>query len=211
MLTIESNSSLTANSAQFGGGIFNSNYATAMVMDCTLTGNSASSSGGGIYNAATGSGAGPGLTVEADSGLSTISGNSAANGGGIDNAAGATAMVFDTTISMNSATDSGGGIFNAGTLTVESDDASVPMSDPNRTDQAISSAVSGNSADVDGGGIENAAGASAVVSECTISMNSATRSGGGIDNAGNLTVDSSNLSGNSAALGGGAGISTAVR
>ena len=44
-----------------------------------------------------------------------ITGNSAASGGGIYNAAGATLTISNTTVSGNFAGSAGGGIYNAGT------------------------------------------------------------------------------------------------
>jgi hypothetical protein len=127
----------------------------------------------------------------------TISGNTAADGGGILNNEFATLTVSGCTLSDNSAQGgpfaSGGGIFNAegGTLTVSS------------------SILSGNSAvglEARGGAIANGL-ATATVSGCTLSGNSAAgleARGGGISNDGTLLVsDNSNLSGNAATLGGG--------
>jgi hypothetical protein len=93
-----------------GGGIDNNGMLT--VRASTLSGNSASVEGGGIFN-------------EEESGVlavrgSTFSGNSAGDsGGGISNAG--TATVQEGTLSGNSAGSAGGGLFNAasGTLTVD--------------------------------------------------------------------------------------------
>ena len=46
---------------------------------------------------------------------STVSGNSARNGGGIYNQGGALTLLTNSTVSGNSADNSGGGIYNAGT------------------------------------------------------------------------------------------------
>src|SRR5207249_4549577 len=92
-----------------GGGIYN-DHATLTVSRCTLSGNSASSDGGGIYNAGVEGNAT--LTLSA----STLSGNSASHdGGGIYNDArggSATLTISASTLSANSASEFGGGIYN---------------------------------------------------------------------------------------------------
>src|SRR5260370_3691349 len=76
-----SHSTLTGNSAQFGGGIYNNGYngsAPLTVSSSILSSNSASSgSGGGIYNNGESSSTG---TVQIAN--STLSGNSASGSGG---------------------------------------------------------------------------------------------------------------------------------
>ncbi len=119
----------------------------------------------------------------------TITGGSAAYGGGIYNSG--TLTVTGCTISGNSAeTYDGGGIYNSGTLTV------------------IGSTLSGNSAERYGGGINNGYRSALTVIGSTLSGNSATGqfgSGGGIYGERNstLTVRESTFSGNSAKTGGG--------
>ena len=81
-----------------GGGI-NNNQTHLTITDSTIAGNSAASSGGGIYNI--------GGTVNLF--RSTVSENSAFSGGGIANASG-TINLQNATISGNTATSSGGGI-----------------------------------------------------------------------------------------------------
>jgi hypothetical protein len=156
------------------------NGGTLTVSNSTLSGNSASSAGGGIFNHAT-------LTVS----NSTLSGNSAGvvsnfGGGAIDNYYG-TLTVSNSTLSNNSAAILGGGIANQGTL----NDGTVTVSN---------STLSNNSA-TSGGAIDNYLG-TVTVSNSTLSNNSATSGGGGaIDNgyySGTLTVSNSTLSGNSA-------------
>src|SRR5271166_1740711 len=127
----------------------------------------------------------------------TITGGSAADGGGIGNA-GSLSLV-NTTISGNSAVGPplsseatlGGGIENSGTLSV--------------TDSTFSdNSVTGLSSDGDGGGIENSGALS--VTDSTFSGNSATStafelmsgSGGGIENSGTLSVTDSTFISNSA-------------
>ena len=117
-----SNSTLSNNSAQYGGGIYNSilnsNSSTVLVSNSTLGSNSGSVDGGGIYN-------GSGSTEVSNS---TFIGNTAGNnGGGIFNGKLAInpsgiyngiVTVSNTTISGNSAGNNGGGISNSKTLTL---------------------------------------------------------------------------------------------
>src|SRR5271166_2962234 len=139
----------------------------------------------------------------------TITGGSAADGGGIGNA-GSLSLV-NTTISGNSAVGPplsseatlGGGIENSGTLSV--------------TDSTFSgnSASGGFLSFESGGGIGNSGTLS--VTDSTFSSNSATSaitpdlsaggaaSGGGIGNSGTLSVTNSTFSGNSASVDGGGG------
>ncbi len=78
-----------------------------MVSDSSLAANRAAGNGGGIDNEGD-------LTVDG----STLSGDISAAGGGIFNAAGATADVSDCDLTGNSAAAFGGGIDNEGELTV---------------------------------------------------------------------------------------------
>ena len=169
-------STLSGNSAGSGGGIYNSSDGTLAVTDSRLSGNSvAFGFGGGIANAG-----------EATVANSILSGNSANAGGGISNRGGA-ATITNSTLSGNSGLLSGGGIYNAasGELTV------------------TGSTLSSNSANA-GGGIANAGSSTVTITSSTLSGNSASDGGGGIDNFfGTLTVTGSTLSGNSADDGGG--------
>jgi hypothetical protein len=113
-LTI-TNSTLSGNSASnAGGGIFNSGT-TLTITNCTLSGNSGGDSGGGgIFNYS-----GTTLTIT----NSTLSGNSAGVGaagvGGGILTSGTTLTITNSTLSGNSTTyNNGGGIANVGT-TVE--------------------------------------------------------------------------------------------
>jgi hypothetical protein len=141
-----SNCIVSGNSADFGGGIFNSN-GTVTVDSCTISDNGAGFSGGGISSSALDGAAN--LTVT----NSTISDNSATgnDGGGIQNGASGTTLsvasviVSNSTLSGNSATGNGGAIANA---------ADVP---PNNARATITnSTISDNSATANGGGIYNA-------------------------------------------------------
>ena len=144
-----------------GGGIYS---VGGLTLDfCTISGNTATSEGGGIYHTGTGT-----LVVT----RSTISGNTASGtegGGGIFNDG--TLIVGKCTISGNSAI-SGGGLFNFG------------------SGQITNSTISGNRASGTpssaGGGITSLGTLS--VSTCTISGNTAV-AGGGIENFGALTLN----------------------
>ena len=114
-----SSSTLSNNSATYGGGIYNA--ATVTVSNSLLSGNSARF-GGGIYNSG-------GTVMVSDN--STLSGNTAihadypwslGDGAGIYNSGG-TVTISHSTLSGNSGDvlmGSGGGIYNSGgTVTVE--------------------------------------------------------------------------------------------
>jgi parallel beta helix pectate lyase-like protein len=188
-----SNCTVSGNSAEFGGGIVNSN-GTLTVSNCTISNNGGIFGGGGISNS---SGT---MTLT----NSTIIGNLAGgDGGGISNhgfRVSATLMVTNCIVRGNTAALSrGGGISNS------ADEGSASLTIANST-------ISGNSADF-GGGICNTGGAQLAgemvnVSNSTISGNSASN-GGGIGNAApvgdtsGVTVTNSTLSGNSATGNGG--------
>ncbi len=192
-----SNSTLSGNCAAQGGGIYN--FGTLTVSNSTLSGNSANRRRRHLQplRHADGHQQHPLRQLRHDLGRrhlqlllgtltvsnSTLSGNSAAYGGGIYNDLG-TVTVSNSTVSGNSAT-CGGGINNfGGTVTVSN------------------STLSGNSAAC-GGGIVNNYYSTLTVSNSTLSGNSATE-GGGISNYySTLTVSNSTLSGNSADYGGG--------
>jgi hypothetical protein len=128
-----------------GGGIYNDVGATLTVTGSTLSGNSAASDGGGIFNAGT-------LTVTA----STLSGNTAGDGGGIYNAvvgfnASATLSISDSTLSRNSAQIEGGGIYNQSRATV------------------MNCTITGNTAGYEGGGIYSAKYGHLAVGSCVFS------------------------------------------
>jgi len=168
------NSTLSGNSADNGGGIYNLEYSRLTVTNSTLSSNSAGNAGGGIYNLLYAR-----LTVT----NSTLSSNSAFYGGGIFNYERLT--VTNSTLSGNSASY-GGGIYNVGygSLTV------------------TNSTLSGNSATSDGGGIYNKDNdASLTVTNSTFSGNSAGAQGGGLANDGNATVTNSTFSGNTTGFG----------
>jgi ethanolamine utilization microcompartment shell protein EutS len=136
----------------------------------------------------------------------TISGGSATYGGGIINFGRLT--VSDSTLSANAASIEGGGICNiGGTLTARGSSLSGNTASSgggglyNNGSLTLSSTLSGNSA-FQGGGVLNAGVGTLTVSNSTLDDNSA-HYGAGLWNRGTLTVNSSILSGNSAAQYGG--------
>jgi hypothetical protein len=169
------NSTLIANLAPYGAGIFNdgksSGSATLTVSNCSLSNNSASGNGGGIFNQGYNNGNAT-LTVSA----STLSGNWASNsvGGGIFNqgySGNATVTVSASTLSGNWASGAGAGIYNDG------------ESSGTGTVQIATSTLSGNLAVGDGGGIYNdgtsSGKATLTVKVSTLSDNSAGGGNGG--------------------------------
>ncbi len=88
---------LSQNTAQLGGGIYNDWFATVTITDSTISGNSAQVNGGGIFNQENA------MLTLADC---TVSGNSAqSDGGGIYNASG-TATLGNTIVAANTCTGS---------------------------------------------------------------------------------------------------------
>jgi hypothetical protein len=173
---------LTHGNAVSGGAIWNSG--TATVTGCTLADNTVTG------NAEGGGGA----------------------GGGIFNRSGATLTVSGCTLTGNTANvgpssveevaGSGGGIFNLGTATV----AGSTLTDNTATSAPAvlglfpNTTFFGNG----GGGICNAPFAKLTVSGSTLAANHSTQGGGGgISDTGNLTVEDSTLTGNTAVGGGG--------
>lgn len=138
-------------------------------------GNAGNGDGGGINHTGTGT-----LNVI----NSTISNNTASQGGGISNSSG-TLNVTNSNISDNTATQNGGGIQNNATATINN------------------STLIGNQLDVDGltgGGIFNYEG-TLTLNNSTVSRNIAGRQGGGgiTSDFGLVTINNSTLSDNSAA------------
>jgi hypothetical protein len=119
------------NSFPRGGGIYN--YGNLTLTEDWITGNTASEQGGGVYNN------GGNLTINA----STISGNMAGNGAGVNSgqlggSALGTLKVVNSTISGNVAMSDGGGI--------------RALNDTGTT--LVNDTIAGNSAGVAGGGLD---------------------------------------------------------
>jgi filamentous hemagglutinin family protein len=196
-----SNSTISGNSATYGGGI--SNAGIAIVTNSIITNNLANTSGGGIYNSGTAN-----LTNN------TISGNSSSSGGGGISNTNGTAIMDNITISGNSASNSGGGIknFNS-TVTITNSTISgnsttnlggAIANQSSSTLTLTNSTISGNSASI-GGGIDNRTNSNITLNNSTVSGNWTTsNSGGGIyNNNATATLNNSTVSGNSADTDGG--------
>jgi hypothetical protein len=181
--------------ADTGGGIEYSDRAVLTISDCVISGNSAASVGGGIFNAGANASAAT-ITVL----HTTISGNTAGTGGGIYIASpgptaihhGGSMSVTDSTISGNVAVTLGGGIANYGGLTLEK------------------TTVSGNTtSDSSGGGGAILNAGALGVTDSTLSGNSAGQGGaikskpGWVFNPEDFTIVNSTITNNSATSGGG--------
>jgi hypothetical protein len=204
-----SQSTLSANSAFYGGGIDN-DRGTLTVNDTTLASNSGSGidnldgtltvshstlfgNSNGIYNHS-------GTVTVSNCTLSANSGFGIYNGG--------TVTVSNSTLSANSAFY-GGGISSSGTLTVSNCTLTANyaahgggISIYDGTATVSNCTLSANSAVYEGGGIYSGHG-TVTVSNCTLSANSAPSKGGGISNYYMLTVTNCTLAANSAASTGG--------
>ena len=137
-----------------GGGLYN--FGTATISGSTISSNMASDNGGGLYSRGT-------ATISG----STVSGNTAGLGGGLYN--GSTATISGSTVSGNTAGFNGGGLFNGtgGAATV------------------TSSTITGNMASRHGGGIHNNDNAVTVISS-TITGNTSDADGNTIGTGGGL-------------------------
>jgi predicted outer membrane repeat protein len=113
-----SDCTFTSNSATQGGAIYNTNFATLDVRGSTFTGNNtASDSGGGLYNLGT-------ATLQECSLSKNIAGSA---GGGIFNGASGALTVKDSTVLSNVA-PLGADLYNLGALTL--DDSTVGVIGP---------------------------------------------------------------------------------
>jgi hypothetical protein len=212
----QSTAEAPTNGLAAGGGVFNAG--TMTIQSSTVTGNTASVSGGTIPYAQGGGVDNEGtMTIQ----NSTVTGNTAsvsggggipfADGGGVLNAG--TITIQNSTVSGNTASVSGGtnafadagGLSNYGTMSL------------------VLSTVTGNSATVtggtsqnfpSGGGIFNGTHGDLTIDRSTVSSNDVTADaaggnqsdglGGGIENHHNLTIIRSTVSGNTVSATGGA-------
>ncbi len=175
--------SISSNSARCGGGI--SINSGSLLVSTSVSGyiggsskgNTATSYGGGIYNASS-----TAITIS----KGTISYNSAQSGGGIYNAG--TITLSGATISYNSATNTGGGLANNKTMT-------------------FSSGTLSNNEAPKGAGIFNLTSQTITISGGTISSNKAISAddsiGGGMYNCGICKLTGGTFNGNQATSGGG--------
>ena len=182
--------------SDFGGGI--ENLGTLTLTGCTVSGNTATSKGGGIY-----SGGGT-LTILGGE----VSNNSAIDGGGISGGNGALTLT-GCTVSGNTATNSGGGLYLNGTkgtatltgCTVSNNSAQLPGGGIDLFGQLtlIGCTIRDNSSGLSGGGIDSGgAKTTLTLTDCTVSGNTATQVGGGIDNRAPLTLTNCTVYGNTA-------------
>jgi hypothetical protein len=120
----------------------------------------------------------------------TLSGNTAANGGGVANLPNATATVSRTLFAANTTTGvGGGGVLNFGRLTADA------------------TAFRANSAPINGGGINTQTGGVTALIQSTVEGNVSGSLGGGLSNLGTTTLNRSVVEGNQGS--GGGGIATA--
>lgn len=206
------NATISGNKAESGAGVFNDGTLRFQTSACTLSNNTATMLGGGLYhrtetvtfsvattisnNTATEGGGGAFLEASATfPSYVTISGNNGGGAGGGVYVYGATMTVTGATITNNRAAE-GGGIANDGTLSCTGTNTMTVTG--NRATNGI------------GGGILNYASRTLNLSSSgtkTITGNTATGGGGGIytQNGGTLTNCTIGASGaaNSAANGGG--------
>ncbi len=168
------------------GALFNpGNGSSLSLSGCTISDNTASEDGGGIFNGGT-------LTL----GGSTIA-NNTANGPGAD---------------ANYGAVGGGGIFNSGTLTVASSSISGNTA-PNGSGGGINnlgtlalsdSTLADNTTPNEGGGLFSLG--AVVFESCTVAANTASNGGGIYGLFGTMTVVNSTIADNSAEGGQGGGI-----
>ena len=201
-----SNCAVSGNAASsWGGGI--ANFGTVSLSNCTVTGNTATQNGGGLWSYDSSGGGAASLTN------CIVSGNTAGQNGGGLFLKGPSMTLSGCTISGNTATQSGGGVWtyaktvSGATLT--------------------GCTISGNTAGDGGGGMNNFTGV-ATLADCTVSGNTAGRgggllnlgnsksyltnstvsgnTGGGLYNAGTLSLTSCTVSANTAGINGGGGL-----
>jgi hypothetical protein len=174
-------------------------FGSPTLTNVTFSGNSAASSGGGMFN----SSSNPMLTNV------TFSGNSAQHGGGMFNSS-SNPTLTNATFSSNSATDGdGGGMYNSGsnptvtnsTFSGNSAGSGGGMSNGYSSPKLTNVTFSGNSASW-GGGMFNSY-SSPTVTNVTFSSNPAQQGGGMYNDHSNLALTNSTFSGNSASWGGG--------
>lgn len=222
---------ITRGYAERGGGIHVEPWYDLQIRYCTISENSASESGGGIYNngtlnvtdsAMSGNYAGGGVYTGYGGAIfsnyylkvdrCTVAGNRAAYWGGGICDRGLELTIQHTRIIDNVSAGSGGGIWSDGsTVYISSCDVTGNSAATegggmynNSASEVVSCIISGNSAGTDGGGVLNL-NCRLDVSFSAIRANSASEDGGGISNCGcgTLNVTSSLIAANSAAADGG--------
>lgn len=197
-------STVSGNSVSWdGGGVWIMNEGTLMVNASTISANSAANDGGGLHNHGS-------LAVDA----SQVSDNTATYGGGGFGNDGGSLTLTNSTISANSS-GYGGGAANwpNSTLTIDASTFTGNMAEDgggvnNHGTVTIrnGSEITGNTAGWIGGGISNLSGGKLQVEEAsTISGNSSEGFAGGLynDSASTLTVNNSTITSNVSVYGGG--------
>jgi CSLREA domain-containing protein len=202
-----------------GGGI--ANYGSLRLNTSTVSENTTTHTGGGVYSAGTdltvefsaiSGNTGSGIAVAggtAEIEFSTISGNTDSYGGGVENFAPVT--IYRSTISGNTGGQQGGGIYSQSTLHLTESTVNDNYAFDggglhnghcesgvctNAVATILNSTFSGNQAGGDGGGIRNSGGF-VLISSSTVDLNSAgtlypgAGSGGGISNTGTMDVKNS--------------------
>ena len=171
------------------GGLSNESGSTAVLDDCTVTGNTGAN-GGGVYNS--------GGTVDLTD--CTLGNNSGSNGAGLLTFAGKVTLDHCTVV-VNSAYATGGGDFGGGL-------ANVAVGTTGGTMDLDQCTVSSNFTNVGGGGgIYNSQYSDLSVLNCTVYANSApdlaTGQGGGFFNDGTMAVIACTIADNQAGEAGG--------
>ncbi len=187
-----SNCVVAGNSAYYGGGAYG-----GTLNNCTLGGNSASSSGGGAYNSTLNNCALDGNAGSGASGCTlnncTLSGNSALSSGG-----GAQSSTLNNCALGGNSAPNGGGVYyctlNNCTLTGNSTSGSYGNGGGAYGGTLNNCTLSGNSASSSGGGA-----CQCMINNCTLNANLASYGGG----AQSSTLNNCALGGNSAPNGGG--------
>lgn len=176
-------------SADHGGGI--DNEGTVTLTNVILRDHTVTSGGGAIFNYSTG-------TVTLNN--STVTGNKAVSGAGIDNAFGKVS-INDSTLTNNTATG-GGSLRNyEGTMTLNRSTVSANSADFGGAIDNLgtltleNSTVSGNTGKY-GGALRNYTTGTILLTHSTLANNSATLSGGGIDNLGTVNLNRSLIANN---------------
>jgi MBG domain (YGX type)/Right handed beta helix region len=196
-----SNSVVLSNSAWSGGGICDESGGTLAVSGSSFTGNLGETSGGGINSSGTATVSGCSFTNNSTF-LSQIPGTL---GGGVFNQNGGTLAVSYSSFTGNSAYE-GGGIDNYGTATVSysaftSNSAAGDgggIANPSGTVTLTNCTVGGNTSGGDGGGMSDPSG-TVTLTNCTVSGNTSQSAGGGIANgqgSGNVTLNNTIVAGN---------------
>jgi hypothetical protein len=145
------------------------------VSNAAIQNGSTAGLGGGIQNAGT-------LHLK----QVLLSGNSAANGGGMANISGGTANIHHTVLDRNTTTGvGGGGIINSGTMTL------------------LGSSLSGNTAPINGGGLNTQASGKADIVNSAFDHNVSGGLGGAISNLGSTSLTVSVVQFNTGSAGGG--------